>query len=488
MASQIQHLQFVLLPHLAQGHIIPMVDMARLLAQHGVTATIITTPFNAIRLETTIKRAVESGQRIELLQVQFPSVQAGLPEGCENMDAIPSRALLKNLLTAISMLQEPVERILHELEPPPSCIISDKHFPWTHQTSIKFGIPRLVFDGTSCFSLLCNHNILATNVHEILVDSESFEVPGLPDRIVLTKAQLPNAVKMSDCRDFRWEMKKSEDAADGLVVNTFEELESAYVNDFRMVTGRKVWCVGPVSLCNTDNFDKFQRGNKSSVDENECLNWLNSQETRSVVYVCLGSLSRLSAAQLIELGLGLKNSNRPFIWVLKEGSKNEELEQWISQQNFQNRREGKVLLIRGWSPQVMILSHPAVGGFLTHCGWNSTLEGLCAGVPMITWPLFAEQFYNERFIVQVLKVGVKVGAEFSVRWGEEEKFGVVVKREQVQRAVDELMSDGEEAEERRKEVRRLRELAQTAIETGKGSSYLNMALLIQDIVQRVSRK
>lgn len=88
-------------------------------------------------------------------------------------------------------------------------------------------------------------------------------------------------------------------------------------------------------------------------------------------------------------------------------------------------------MIWGWAPQVLILSHPAIGGFLTHCGWNSTLEGVCAGVPMITWPLFAEQFYNEKFIVQVLRIGVRVGAEYAVKWGEEEKFGVLRKKEEV---------------------------------------------------------
>ena len=71
--------------------------------------------------------------------------------------------------------------------------------------------------------------------------------------------------------------------------------------------------------------------------------------------------------------------------------------------------KGKGLIIRGWAPQVLILDHEAVGGFMTHCGWNSTIESIAAGVPMVTWPLYAEQFCNEKLVKDVLKIGVDVG-------------------------------------------------------------------------------
>ena len=106
-------------------------------------------------------------------------------------------------------------------------------------------------------------------------------------------------------------------------------------------------------------------------------------------------------------------------------------------------------------------------------------------LPIITWPLFADQFYNEKFIVQVLKVGVSLGAEFVVNWGEEEKFGVVLNRDEFIRAIDQLMEEGEAGEERRKRARELGEMAKGAME---GSSYLNMKLLIQDVMQQVMGK
>lgn len=272
-------------------------------------------------------------------------------------------------------------------------------------------------------------------------------------------------------------------------MNTFEELEPAYIKDFKKAKMDKVWCVGPVSLCNKNDLEKAQRGNnKASMDDqHQCMKWLDSMEPSSVVYACLGSLCNLIPSQLIELGMGLEASEKPFIWVLRGGDhhKLEELEKWIKGDGFEERIKGRGLLIRGWAPQVLILSHPAIGGFLTHCGWNSTIEGVCAGIPFVTWPLFADQFLNEKLVVQVLKIGVGIGVEDPVKWGEEEKIGVLVKKEDVKRAIDRLMDEGVEREERQKRSRELSKMAKGAVEEG-GSSYLNMTLLIQDIMEQAS--
>ncbi|PON56165.1 UDP-glucuronosyl/UDP-glucosyltransferase [Parasponia andersonii] len=484
-SKQNQQPHFVLVPFMAQGHMIPMIDMARLFAERGVFVSLVTTPHNASRFESIITRASDSGLPIRLVQIPFPSREVGLPVGYENLDSLPSRDLLRKFFKALNMLQKPLESYLEgERNPSPSCIVSDKSLFWTSETARRFNIPRIVFHGMCCFSLLATHNIMLHNVHQsVTSDTEPFLIPGVvPQRVEITRAQLPGAfVIQPDLDDFRDKMREAETTAFGVVVNSFEELEDGCPERYGMALNKKVWCIGPVSLSNNDDLDKMERGNRASINYRYCLEWLDSKEPNSVVYACLGSQCRLLPSQLVELGLGLEASGQPFIWVVKPGERFFEFEEWLSEEGFQERIRGKGILIMGWAPQVLILAHKAVGGFLTHCGWNSTIEGVCSGLPMITWPLFAEQFLNEKLVVEVLRVGVRVGVEVPVRWGDEEKIGVLVKRDGVKRAVEMLM-DGrdEEAKSRRERARGLREMARRATDEG-GSSYLNISSLIQDI-------
>ncbi|KAF8042560.1 hypothetical protein BT93_A1021 [Corymbia citriodora subsp. variegata] len=470
---------------MASGHQIPMVDMGKLLSQHGATVTIVTTPLNALRLNPMVTaHSADSGLEIRLLPIRFPCAEAGLPEGCENLEVLPSRNLSRNFFDAARMLQQPLEKILRDFQPPPTCIISDKHLPWTVQIASKLRIPRILFDGMSCFSFVCSRNIMTSKVYEQQSDLETFVVPGLPDQIELTRAQLPSPFNHGSVNlvDLREEIVEAEKASYGWLINSFEDLEKAYVQEYRKTKGDKVWCVGPVSLCNEGDSDKAHRGNKSSINEGQCLKWLGSWPPSSVIYTCLGSLSCLAAPQLIELGSGLEATGRPFIWVIgKSGitSTDDDFQKWVIE--LEGRVQHRGLLIWGWAPQMLILSHPSVGGFLTHCGWNSTMEGICAGVPMVAWPLFSEQFYNERFIVKVLGIGASVGACAAIRWGEEGKAGVLVKREDVRKSVEEVMSGGRVSEETRKKAMRLAEMAKRAIEGG--SSYLEIKAFVEDVKQ-----
>lgn len=200
----------------------------------------------------------------------------------------------------------------------------------------------------------------------------------------------------------------------------------------------------------------------------------------SVVYVSFGSLTSANPLQLMEIGLGLESSNHPFVWVIKKSEKSEEIDRWLS--GFEERIGSKGLIIKGWAPQVMILSHPAVGGFMTHCGWNSILEGIVSGVPMITWPHFGDHFLYERFIIDVLRIGVSVGVKEPTFWFKREnkdgKSDKVMAKNDVAKAVRCLMDDGEETEERRTRARKLGEKARDAMREG-GSSYAKMTDLIQ---------
>ncbi|CAL1398306.1 unnamed protein product [Linum trigynum] len=498
MASEIttmplpqRQLHFVLVPFMAQGHLLPMTDIAKLLAQHGVVITIVTTPVNAGRIRGTISRAVESNDvQINVAEVELPSDGVGLPKHCETLDQLPSLDKGIDLFNYMGQaLEKPMEKLFQELQPRPNCVISDMCLPFTATLARKFGLPRITFNGFSGFTLLCLRNIheMLDNEKGVLgSDSERFVVPGLPDRIEVTMDQLP--IAMANGMDqLGRRMLEAEGYSYGMIINSFEELEPEYFSRYKAAMGGKAWCVGPASSCNKDRLDRFERGNpRSAINESECSKWLDSRESGSVLYVCMGSLCNIRTQQLIELGLGLEAWNRPFVWVVREGETTKGLFIWMEEYNFEKRTKGRALIVRGWAPQVAILSHPIVGGVLTHCGWNSTLESICAGVPMVTWPLFGDQFLNERLIVDVLEIGVPVGAEATVKWGEEENTRMLIKKEDVKQAIEELMGEGDEKEMRRKRAKDLSEKSKLVLQEG-GSSYLNIELLIQDIRQHTSK-
>lgn len=182
---------FVLIPFMSQGHLLPLIDIGRLLADRNVIVTIITTPQNAARFSAGVNRDIESKLSISVLELQFPAAEAGLPDGCETVDNLPSMDLMSNFHAAMSMLQVPLEKLLRELKPRPNCIIHDKHFTWMAEIASKLQIPRILFDGKSCFTHLCSHNISTSKVHECVSEGVPFVVPGLPDQIEFTIGQLP---------------------------------------------------------------------------------------------------------------------------------------------------------------------------------------------------------------------------------------------------------------------------------------------------------
>ncbi|XP_019162802.1 PREDICTED: UDP-glycosyltransferase 73C3-like [Ipomoea nil] len=488
--SQNQQLHFVLFPLMAPGHMIPMVDIAKLLARRpGLAVTILTTPLNAARFRATLSRAVAAGLNIHLLELRFPSSDAGLPESCENFDALPSLDLAPSFFAAINMLRQEAETVVERMEPRPSCLISDMGLPWTAEIALRLNIPRLVFHGTCCFSLLCNHRIMESKILESLgSDSDRFVVPDFPVRIEFTKSQLPSFTSNKSqttsstavMAEFREKMLAADRATYGVVVNSFEELEPEYAMEYYKEKHGKVWCIGPVSFSNQDHQDQAARGDETAATNQDCLTWLDGHRPGSVVYASMGSLARLNADQMAEIGLGLEATKRPFIWVLGRSDKLNAVENWIARNGFEERNKEKALLVRGWAPQVLILAHPAIGGFFTHCGWNSTLEGISAGVPMATWPLFAEQFCNEKLVVEVLGIGVSLGVQVPVKWGDEDKIGVLVKKEEIKEALEKVMDEGDEGEERRKKAREAGEMAKKAMEEF-GSSTRNLSALIQEI-------
>ncbi|XP_073027337.1 LOW QUALITY PROTEIN: abscisate beta-glucosyltransferase-like [Primulina eburnea] len=473
MASQSirrQRVHIFFFPFVGGGHFIPMIDLSRLFASHGATSVILTIPNDAAVFQNSIQRDQESGLQIHLHTLQLPPDSAVLKT--TDMSAPP--------LTDTSCLQEPLHNLL--LSRRPDCIITDTFHRWAADVIDVTGVPRIIFNGNCCFSRCCDH-VLETQLphNKVESDSEPFLLPGRPDKIKLCRSQLP--IFLRNGIEFPGKSKKSEQNSFGQVINSFYALEPAYVDYYRNVTGKKTWMVGPVSLYNRNQEDKAERGQPSAIDKYSCLNWLDSHKPNSVLYVSFGSLARMSSVQIYELASGLEASGKSFIWVVGKILGIEENGE--AKKHFPDGFEERIssskrgLIIKGWAPQLLILEHESVGGFMTHCGWNSTLEAVCAGVPMITWPLSAEQFYNEKLVAEVLKIGLRVGSEEWASWNMERK--VVVGREKVEAAVRRLMGDdGGEVVEMRRRAKGLAVEGRRAVEEG-GSSFSDMDALIKEI-------
>ncbi|XVF45101.1 hypothetical protein PTKIN_Ptkin02bG0178900 [Pterospermum kingtungense] len=257
MDGEIPRLHVFFLPFLAPGHMIPAVDMAKLFAMRGVRTTIITTPFNASLFTNTIRRCKNSGIIIGIKALKFPCVEVGLPEGCESLDLITTpgeskKEVVVKFCKGAAMLQEPLELLLQEAKP--DCLVADIFLHWAFDAADKFGIPRLVFHGTSFFSL-CGYECLRVYEpqNKVASDFEPFLVTNLPGDIKLTRKEIPKFMDQKTSTGMTKlliDCKVSELKSFGVVVNSFYELEASYADYFRNVLGRKAWHIGPVSLLN----------------------------------------------------------------------------------------------------------------------------------------------------------------------------------------------------------------------------------------------
>ncbi|KAK9667133.1 hypothetical protein RND81_14G235400 [Saponaria officinalis] len=474
MANEAQPMHVVVFPFLAHGHMIPALDIARLFATRDVKSTIITTPVNA----PIFTKAIEHGNRTKDLNInveifRFPSQEVGLPEGCENREQVSGWGMSQLFFRATEMLQEQLEQYLEKARP--TCLIADTFYPWATESTSSFNIPRLVFHGSGYFPLCAQDNILQyAPFKNISSDDEMCTLTPFPDKVAFLRTQVPKHFWGDEDNAHRKKMeliRKSELESYGVIVNSFYELESEYADFFRKELGRKTWHVGPVSLINRSFEEKALRGKQASIDEYECLAWLDSKKPCSVVYVSFGSITTFIASQLHEIANALENSGQNFIWVVR----NVENEDWLPAM-FEQRMDGKGLIIRGWAPQILILKHEAVGAFVTHCGWNSTLESISAGVPTVTWPMFADQFYIEKLVTQILKVGVSVGAK---KWSMVPSAEHVIKSEAIEKGLMEILK-GEMAEQMRHRAKELKEMAYNAVAEG-GSSQSELTKLITEL-------
>ncbi|KAF3952328.1 hypothetical protein CMV_022101 [Castanea mollissima] len=248
-------------------------------------------------------------------------------------------------------------------------------------------------------------------------------------------------------------------ASSGIILNSFEELELSELDTLRQEFPIPIFPIGP--------FHKYFLTSSSSsllAQDQSSIAWLDKQASKSVIYASFGSLAALSEAQFLEIAWGLANSNQPFLWVVRPGlvRGSEWLESLPS--GFLETLNGRAHIIK-WAPQLEVLAHPAVGAFWTHNGWNSTLESICEGVPMICMPCFTEQKVNAKYVSQVWKVGLQLENGLD--------------RLEIERYIKRLMVE-KEGEEIRDRISKLKEKAKFSLQQG-GCSLQNVDSLIIEL-------
>nr|XP_043624951.1 hydroquinone glucosyltransferase-like [Erigeron canadensis] len=322
--------------------------------------------------------------------------------------------------------------------------------------AIEFGIPHYLFFPASAMTL-------SLFLHLPMLDQMvSCEYRDMPDPV-----QIPGCIPLHG-KDFLDPLQdRTNDAykmvlhnakrymmAKSIVVNSFKELEGGAIEALQQEQLGKplVYPVGPL-IQSTSN------ETSQDVNESKCLNWLDGQPFGSVLLICFGSGGTLSSGQITELAMGLELSKARFIWVVRAPNDKQADAKYLSSdthndtldylpKGFLERTKNHGLVVPSWAPQAQILSHASTGGFLTHCGWNSLLETVTQGLPMIAWPLYAEQKMNAVMLSEGLKIALRAKANGNG----------IVDRLEISRVVKGLL-EGEEGNAIRIRIQKLKEAA-----------------------------
>ncbi|XBI15186.1 anthocyanidin 5,3-O-glucosyltransferase-like [Aegilops tauschii subsp. strangulata] len=467
----------VLYPGLAVSHFVPMMQLAAQLLEHGYAVSV-------ALIDPGIMEDIVFSAVVARVAASMPSVSFHTLPGVEDP---PKLTLDIHFIPRYLDLLRRYNQRLHDFisSMRPHAVVVDSLSSEAVVVAKRLGIPCYNLF-TSSASILAAFSQLATLLPEggasfgELGDNpiELFGLPSMPASHLLAEmledpeSETYKATMGSLC----WIME-----ANGTLVNTFESLEApgvAALKDPRCVPGRvlpPVYCIGP-----------FVGAIAEAKERHECLVWLDGQPDRSVVFLCFGSIGAESHSkeQLREIAIGLEKSGHRFLWVVRapvhdmgkpfNPSADPDLDALLPD-GFMERTSDRGLVVKLWAPQLDVLRHRATGAFVTHCGWNSVLESVTAGVPMLCWPLYAEQKMNKIFMVGDMGIAVEM-----VGWQQG-----LVKAGEVTGKVR-LVMESEDGRELRMRVEAHKEGAAAACNDG-GSSRLAFAQFMADVASLQDR-
>ena len=450
----------VILTSSGAGHVLPVSELAKRLAvQHGFTVTIVT------------YASLSSPGHSSPLASLPPGVSvAVLPE--VSLSDLPADAhLMTRILTVINRALPQLRDLLRSLLDLPAGItafMTDMLCPAALAVGKEMGVPGYVFYTSSLMSLL---SLLYTPELSRTTTCECRDLPEpvmLPGCVPLHGTDLVEPVqnRSDPVYELMIDLGLNYLLTEGFIVNTMNALEHETLVAYKELSDKGVYppayAVGPFTRRRCPDTDKVKHS---------CLRWLDNQPDGSVLYVSFGSGGTLSTAQTAELAAGLEASGQRFLWVVHHPNDKDSSAAYLGTattdadplsylpDGFIKRMNRTGLLVPLWAPQVEILNHVAVGGFMSHGGWNSTLESMAAGVPLLAWPLYAEQRMNA-VMLSSNRVGLALWERPPLG-----KEGAVVPREEVAALVRELM-EGEKGAAARKKAGHLRDEAEIASAPG----------------------
>ncbi|XP_077216052.1 7-deoxyloganetic acid glucosyltransferase-like [Tasmannia lanceolata] len=465
-------------PFPGQSHINAMLKLAQLLCLGGLRVTFLNTQHNHDRI-LRFNDVHSSLSRWPGLS--FRAISDGLPaEHPRSLD---------RFLDIFDSLKANTKQLFREMlisgrseSEPVTCLIADGVMTFTIDVAQEVGIPIIVCrtaSACSFWSNLCIPRLIEEGEVPFQGDADMDGairlVPGM--ETFLRRRDLSNFLRAKEHTDRAIQLIMTEALntcrASSLILNTFEDLEGPILSHIRSRIST-IYTIGPIhallksklanSLPSTSTTCTSSSSDLWKVDKT-CMTWLDSQTIRkSVLFVSFGSYATVTRDEMFEFWHGLVNSGSPFLWVVRPDSVAGKGEGGHISAELEEATRERGFLVE-WAPQEEILAHPAVGGFLTHSGWNSTLESIYAGVPMICWPFFGDQQINSRFVSEVWGVGLDMKDRSC-------------DRETVEKMVRELMEG--KREELHKSSDEMTEFARRCIREG-GSSYCNLERLIEDI-------
>lgn len=471
----IKKLHVAILSSPGLGHLIPVLVLGnRLATHHEVKVTILAITTSTSAVESQILKPPSGRELVDVLQIPPVDISHLI-----DADTKMLTQLFKMVREALPGVRSTIAGMKHR----PDVLIGDLFCTEAFAIATEFNMPKYVFVTSTAWltALITYLPVLHEQIDGQYVDQiEPFKIPGCkpvrPEDLVDPMLDR-NDQQYRECLRLGTELA----LGDGILMNTWEELEPISLEalrrneSLRAAAKLPVYPVGPIS-----------RPIEPPGPKGELIKWLDKQPSESVIFVCFGSGGTLSAQQITELAWGLELSKQRFIWVVKPPAKNSADESFFTAgsgrdgtplylpEGFLIRTKATGLVVPLWAKQLEILKHPSVGGFLSHCGWNSTLESITSGVPMIAWPLYAEQKLNATMLAEDL--GVAVRPEFL-------PTKKVVDREEIEKMVRTLM-EYEEGKVLRDRVKKLKISAENALSKG-GSSYNTMCDVLKDAELRL---